>query len=239
MFFFSLIKYIMLKENQLSTILLLVLVGFVIYKLMQPVTIKNTGAVEDSDDVAVVSEESSEEAIIEPEEVSEMEMMPAEQEEMGAGPVEDSEMEMIPEEIEDSEMEMQEESKGVNSFGANDLAEDGAGLEEAFQKPVGKKSSPDKVNFNKNMVDKYNSKDYLPQEVNDEWFETDFQQAKYKAGSDKMINTERYVIGVNTVGQSLKNPSYDIRGTIPNPKYTVSPWNNSTYEADYNLKPLC
>ena len=54
------------------------------------------------------------------------------------------------------------------------------------------------------MVNKYNSKDYLPQEVNDEWFETDFQQAKYKAGSDKMINTERYVVGVNTVGQSLK-----------------------------------
>ena len=227
----------MLKENQLSTILLLVLVGFVIYKLMQPVTIKNTGAVEDSDDVVVVSEESSEEAIIEPEEVSEMEMMPAEQEEMGTGPVEDSEMEMIPEEIDDSEMEMQEESKGVNSFGANDLAEDGAGLEEAFQKPVGKKSSPDKVNFNKNMVDKYNSKDYLPQEVNQEWFDYDIKNTN--TGSDKMINTERYIIGVNTVGQSLRNASYDLRTAPPNPKFTVSPWNNSTIEADYNIKPLC
>ena len=227
----------MLKENQLSTILLLVLVGFVIYKLMQPATIKNTGAVEDSDDVTVVSEESSE-VVAEPEE-EEYEMEPAEQEEMNAVQTEDTEMEMIPEEIEETEMEMQEESRGVNTFGANDLADDGAGLEEAFQKPIGAKSSPDKVDFNKNMVNKYNSKDYLPQEVNDEWFETDFQQAKYKAGSDKMINTERYVVGVNTVGQSLKNPSYDIRGTIPNPKYTVSPWNNSTYEADYNLKPLC
>lgn len=228
----------MLKENQLSTILLLVLVGFVIYKLMQPATIKNTGAVEDSDDVTVVSEESSEV-------VSDMEEAPEMESEEEAAPAEDSEMEMIPEEIEDSEMEMempsaeQEESKGVNTFGANDLDADGAGLEEAFQKPIGKSSSPDKVDFNKNMVKKYNSKDYLPQEVNDEWFETDFQQAKYKAGSDKMINTERYVVGINTVGQSLKNPSYDIRGTIPNPKYTVSPWNNSTYEADYNLKPLC
>lgn len=225
----------MLKENQLSTILLLVLVGFVIYKLMQPGTIKNTGAVEDSDDISVVSEESSE-VFIEPEEVSEMEMNLVPQEEENRQVV-DSEMEMIQEE---SEMEMiQEESKGINTFGANDLEEDGAGLEEAFKKPVGEKSSPDKVNFNKNIVDKYNSKDYLPQEVNDEWFETDFQKAKHKAGSDKMINTERYVIGVNTVGQSLKNASYDIRGTIPNPKYTVSPWNNSTYEADYNLKPLC
>ena len=35
----------MLKENQLSTILLLALVGFVIYQLMQPTTIKNKGTV--------------------------------------------------------------------------------------------------------------------------------------------------------------------------------------------------
>ena len=28
-------------------------------------------------------------------------------------------------------------------------------------------------------------------------------------------------------------------GTIPNPKFIVSPWNNSTYEPDFNLKPLC
>ena len=39
--------------------------------------------------------------------------------------------------------------------------------------------------------------------------------------------------------QSLKNPTYDFRGTIANPKYNVSPWMNSTYEPDYNVKPLC
>ena len=234
----------MLKENQLSTILLLVLVGFVIHKLMQPGTIKNTGSVDDSEDLDIVSEES--------EEVSEEEMAPVMEEEEGSEmseeemprePVaeeeeeEESEMEMIPEEIIDSEME--EQPAQVNSFTANDLNNDGADLDAAFQKPIGKKSSPDVVKFNENVLNKYNSKDYLPQEVNNEWFETDFQQAKYKAGSGNMINTERYTIGVNTVGQSLKNPSYDIRGTIPNPKYTVSPWNNSTYEADVNLKPLC
>ena len=219
----------MLKENQLSTIALLILVGFVIYKLMLPGTIKNTGAVEDSEDVLVVSEEEEEPQMMESEE-EEPQMMEEEEEE-------DSEMEMIPEEIAYTEME--EESNQVNSFTANDEGDEGAGLDEAFQKPIGKQTSVDKVNFNKNIVNKYDATQYLPKEVNDEWFETDFQQAKYKAGSDKMINTERYIIGVNTVGQSLKNPAYDIRGTIPNPKYSVSPWNNSTYEADYNLKPLC
>merc|ERR1712166_500826 len=217
--------YIMLKENQLSTIALLILVGFVIYKLMLPGTIKNTGAVEDSENVVIVSDEVSED---EPETMNYQEA--GEEEEA-------SEMEMIPEEIAYTEIE--EESNQVHSFTANDEGDQGAKLDEAFNRPIGKQTSANKVDFNKNMINKYDSSHYLPQEVNDEWFETDFQQAKDKAGSDKMINTERYIIGVNTVGQSLKNPTYDIRGTIPNPKYSVSPWNNSTYEADYNLKPLC
>merc|ERR1712166_72536 len=237
--------YIMLKENQLSTIALLILVGFVIYKLMLPGTIKNTGAVEDSENVVIVSDEVSEDEpeMMESESETEPEMMEAEAEaetmnyQEAEEEEEASEMEMIPEEIAYTEIE--EESNQVHSFTANDEGDQGAKLDEAFNRPIGKQTSANKVDFNKNMVNKYDSSHYLPQEVNDEWFETDFQQAKDKAGSDKMINTERYIIGVNTVGQSLKNPTYDIRGTIPNPKYSVSPWNNSTYEADYNLKPLC
>ena len=99
--------------------------------------------------------------------------------------------------------------------------------------------SPNTVNLNKNNPKKYDAKDYLPKEINDTWFDTDFSQAKFNIENNNLINTERYVIGINTVGQSLKNASYDIRGTIANPKYSISPWNNSTYEADYNIKPLC
>ena len=47
------------------------------------------------------------------------------------------------------------------------------------------------------------------------------------------------MIGVNTVGQTLKNPSHDIRGTIYCPKIAnVSPWQQSTIEPDFNLKSL-
>ena len=95
------------------------------------------------------------------------------------------------------------------------------------------------VDINRNNVTSYNAKDFLPKEINSDWFDTDFSQAKHTLNDDKLINTERYVIGINTVGESLKNASYDIRGTVPNPKFSVSPWNNSTYEPDYNIKPLC
>ena len=112
-------------------------------------------------------------------------------------------------------------------------------LEDAFEKPVPENTKTDAIDLNRNNVKNYNAKDYLPKEVNNEWFNTDFSQAKYKSNDDKLINTEKYVIGINTVGQSLKNASYDIRGSVNVPKYSVSPWNNSTIEPDYNIKPMC
>jgi hypothetical protein len=44
---------------------------------------------------------------------------------------------------------------------------------------------------------------------------------------------------VDTVGQSMKNPSYDIRGNIPCPKIVVSPFMNSSYDPDTNLRSWC
>jgi hypothetical protein len=127
----------------------------------------------------------------------------------------------------------------VFKFSGNDIYLEGADLDSAFTRPISEKAALDAVDLNKNNLTKYDAKDFLPKEINDDWFDTDFSQAKFNINDDKLINTERYVIGVNTVGQSLKNASYDIRGTVPNPKFTVSPWNNSTYETDFNLKPLC
>jgi len=46
-------------------------------------------------------------------------------------------------------------------------------------------------------------------------------------------------LGIDTVGQSRKNASYDIREAPPNPKFSIGPWNNTTIEPDYNIKSLC
>ena len=131
---------------------------------------------------------------------------------------------------------------GVYTFQPNDESElgvNGSSLNDAFALPIPNGVQTDAVDFKKQNVDNYNARDFLPREVNDEWFETDFSLAKYQLNDDKLINTERYIIGINTVGQSLKNASWDIRGTISCPRTVVSPWNNSTYEPDFNLKPLC
>lgn len=80
--------------------------------------------------------------------------------------------------------------------------------------------------------DKFDSSALLPQEQKD-WF--DDPQAKKNINSPHLINIYRPT-GMNTIQNTLKNASWDIRGAPPNPKYVVSPWGNSSTEPDTNLK---
>jgi hypothetical protein len=75
----------------------------------------------------------------------------------------------------------------------------------------------------------------LPQEVNPNWFEV--MPEPIKVQNRHLINVTRPV-GVNTIGTSHKNPSYDIRLNPPCPKFTVSPWMQSSIEPDLNVKGL-
>jgi len=87
-------------------------------------------------------------------------------------------------------------------------------------------------------VEKQNliSDDLLPKQ-NESWFET--PNVGTKVDDANLLADALFKVGVDTVGSTRKNPSYDIRGTISNPKFPVSPWNNSSYEPDNNLKSLC
>ncbi len=244
----------MAKDNQLSTVLLLVALGFLIYYLTKPKTVSETFAEEEKrivQEAASAKSETPKSEVATPKPVSE-----ARQEAKVVSEVKPEVLKQILAEAEKPravaetprsetpksetpKSEIRGDQMDVFQFEANDVYESGASLDAAFQRPIPQQARPDAVDLNKNNVKKYNAKDFLPKEINNQWFDTDFSQAKFNINDDKLINTERYVIGINTVGQSLKNASYDIRGTIPNPKFTVSPWNNSTYEPDFNLKPLC
>jgi len=47
-----------------------------------------------------------------------------------------------------------------------------------------------------------------------------------------------YMIGLDTIGSTLKNPNLQIRSEPIIPKTTVSPWNQSSYENDLGRVPL-
>jgi hypothetical protein len=81
------------------------------------------------------------------------------------------------------------------------------------------------------------SGDLLPKDENKDWFQV--PNSKFNLMQAIDLEVPEIKIGIDTVGQSRKNATYDLRAAPPNPKFVVSPWSNSTIEPDYNTKPLC
>lgn len=77
----------------------------------------------------------------------------------------------------------------------------------------------------------------MPQEIED-WFDVEPLQSTKKIKGSHMIHPKEHM-GIDTVANTLRNASHDIRGDIPNPKTKVSPWNNSTIEPDTNIRGIC
>jgi len=76
----------------------------------------------------------------------------------------------------------------------------------------------------------------LPKDQNSVWS----QQNPMGAGSLKGKNflSAGALIGINTVGQSMRNANYQLRSEPPNPQVAVSVFNQSTIEPDTNRRAL-
>lgn len=106
------------------------------------------------------------------------------------------------------------------------------------------------VNTNENLIpelkkevndsvysrDRLISDDLLPKDANSKWAKVN------PAGAgdiqDQNFLTAGYHIGINTVGQSLRNANLQLRYEPPNPQIPVSPWGISTIEADNRINGL-
>jgi hypothetical protein len=76
----------------------------------------------------------------------------------------------------------------------------------------------------------------LPKDPNSVWA----QQNPMGTGSLKGKNflSAGALIGVNTVGQSLRNANYQLRSEPPNPQVPVSVFNQTTIEPDINRRTM-
>ena len=76
----------------------------------------------------------------------------------------------------------------------------------------------------------------LPKDQNSVWA----QQNPLGTGSLKGKNflSAGALIGINTVGQSMRNANYQLRSEPPNPQVAVSVFNQSTIEPDTNRRSL-
>jgi hypothetical protein len=84
--------------------------------------------------------------------------------------------------------------------------------------------------------DVLNAGDLLPAETNSQWAQAN--PAGQGSISDKNFLNAGYHVGVNTVGQSLRNANRQLRSDPPNPQVKVSPWMQTTIEPDINRKPF-
>ena len=53
-----------------------------------------------------------------------------------------------------------------------------------------------------------------------------------------LIMSPQAFIGIDTISNTLKNPSYDLRSDPIIPKVNVGPWNNSTFDTDLSRVPF-
>lgn len=83
-----------------------------------------------------------------------------------------------------------------------------------------------------------NPSELLPQAAggNDQWAQLN------PSGQGELANVNLlkagYHIGIDTIGQSLRNANQQIRSEPANPQLYVGPWNNSTIEPDFMRPPL-
>ena len=79
-------------------------------------------------------------------------------------------------------------------------------------------------------------KELLPRDNNSEFSKLN------PSGAGDLMNVSLlkagHHIGINTVGQSLRNANLQLRSEPPNPKMDVGPWNSSTITGDPFRRPL-
>jgi len=81
-----------------------------------------------------------------------------------------------------------------------------------------------------------NPAELLPKDSNSQWAQLN------PSGKGELANVNLlkagYHIGIDTVGQTLRNANLQIRSEPPNPQLNVGPWNTSTIEPDFMRVPL-
>ena len=81
-----------------------------------------------------------------------------------------------------------------------------------------------------------NPAELLPKDSNSQWAQLN------PSGKGELANVNLlkagYHIGIDTIGQTLRNANLQIRSEPPNPQLYVGPWNTSTIEPDFMRVPL-
>jgi hypothetical protein len=110
------------------------------------------------------------------------------------------------------------------------------GQNEVFASVNGPQASGQGIPSACNKQNIQNPADLLPKDQNSQWAQLN------PAGKGDLANINLlkagYHIGIDTIGQTLRNANLQIRSEPPNPQINVGPWNQSTIEPDFMRVPL-
>jgi hypothetical protein len=85
--------------------------------------------------------------------------------------------------------------------------------------------------------DQLDASELLPKEQS-KMFAQLFPEGQGHLSNRRDFLTSGFHIGINTVGQSLRNANKQLRSDPPNPQVVVSPWMNTTITPDINRRQL-
>jgi hypothetical protein len=111
-----------------------------------------------------------------------------------------------------------------------------AGQNEVFASANGLQTSAPGLPASCSHPNIQNPAELLPKDTNSQWAQLN------PSGKGELANVNLlkagYHIGIDTIGQTLRNANLQIRSEPPNPQLYVGPWNNSTIEPDFLRPPL-
>jgi hypothetical protein len=111
-----------------------------------------------------------------------------------------------------------------------------AGQNEVFSSVSGIQSGTPSVPSSCSKPNIQNPEELLPKDANSQWAQLN------PSGKGELANINLlkagYHIGIDTIGQSLRNANLQIRSEPPNPQVYVGPWNQTTITPDFMRVPL-
>ena len=136
----------------------------------------------------------------------------------------------------ESNAQMQQQYKNTNAEMSAGVRPADPNGNEVFANANGVQTSMPGVPSSCSQPNIQNPAELLPNDSNSQWAQLN------PSGKGELANVNLlkagYHIGIDTVGQSLRNANLQIRSEPPNPQLNVGPWNNSTIEPDFMRVPL-
>lgn len=123
-----------------------------------------------------------------------------------------------------------------NGAGSGPVPSDALGENSTFASANGIQSQMVQTSGTCSNPNIQNPSELLPKSGNSQWSELN-PSGKGELANINFLNAG-YHIGIDTIGQSLRNANLQIRSEPPNPQLNVGPWNQSTITPDFIRPPL-